>query len=144
MKIDFTQPKEWEFEWPTGKEFPKEDRIRIKLRRLKHDTRRQIENKMFSADMPAGRSIPSRPDPESMTLNFLVGTVRDIMLRDVVWGWENVYTSEGKEVAFSWSKFTFLLDVNAFLDAEKFGRLETELADAIDAKEGLTAQEKKE
>jgi hypothetical protein len=151
MRVNLFRSRNFEVKWPlrnpdpdSGVELiPDEEKIVIKMTRLEHGTKRQIENSMITVkgtQFQRNKTAPksNKVTAEDVSLQYSIGTVKDMRLRESIVGWENVLDDKGNPIKYSWEKMTELLAVNADLDENQFGILEADLVAAIDAENSFT------
>jgi hypothetical protein len=140
MKIDLFEKPEYDFIWPLVEDYPREEKVVLKCRRLSHNARRRIEDNMIRMSPSDMERNHRGVSGSSMTM--AVGTIKELKLRDSVYDWENVFDPKGNSYKFSFDKLTELIACNGGLDSEQYGHLELELINEINRVNNFADQER--
>lgn len=135
MKVKLSLPREYDLKWPLKEDFPEQDRITFKMRRLTHEETCALDDSLFQSVGPAAG--------ESLRMVYQIGTVRDKKIRAAVYGWENVLDEDDKPITFTTNKLFALIDCNAGLSVETEVNLLADLVANIDEVNNLAPAEAK-
>ena len=147
MKVDlFTDPT-FQLVWPIDGELPEEEKITIKLERLKHGDKRAIEDKTVQVDVSSAvksgrvsRKKKSQSIDENMEFSFPMGSIKDLKLNKSIVGWKNVLDKDGSPIEYSFAKLCDMMVNNCGLSVSTYGSLEDELLDAINENNNMESE----
>lgn len=141
MKIsNFFGSREFMFSWPEKdpspeqvaagfKPIPDSEKIVLHCRRLGIGQKTEIEDNMVGIK---GGKIQKASQVDDIEMAWKLGSTKVMRLKQSVFNWENVEDDEGNKIKFSHENLFTVLSLNAGLDSEVYGLLESDLLDRIE------------
>lgn len=147
MRFNWTKPRTFDLQFPDredfpdAKDFPEEEVVTLKCRMLNDKIKTKIEDGAFT--MSGAGSEASEDDgplgPNKMTYNL--GTIRRLVIRNSIEGWENVLDEEdGEPTKFSNSRLATFVAGNGGFDP-KWGSFQESLFTRLSERNGLSQTE---